>query len=93
MQRYSVDVDVDVGVPGGEAVPVNDQNGRSVEREPKFRVRAQHTESTVTVYQAYRPEIGRAAALGGRFPSSWSRDRTWSVVRDACRVGARGGER
>ncbi|WUH49717.1 DUF4291 domain-containing protein [Streptomyces sp. NBC_00443] len=57
---------------------MNDQNGRPVEREPKFRVRAQHTESTVTVYQAYRPEIGRAAAVSGRFPPSWSRDRmTW----------------
>jgi hypothetical protein len=74
VQRYSVDV----GALGGEAVPVNDQNSRSVEREPQFRVRARHTESTVTVYQAYRPEIGRAAALGGRFPSSWSRERmTW----------------
>jgi hypothetical protein len=35
-------------------------------------------ESTVTVYQAYRPEIGRVAARHGRFPASWKRDRmTW----------------
>jgi hypothetical protein len=48
------------------------------QREPTFRVRARHTESTVTVYQAYRPEIGRPAARDGRFPSSWKRDRmTW----------------
>ncbi|GGZ42245.1 DUF4291 domain-containing protein [Streptomyces poonensis] len=43
-----------------------------------FRVRARHTESTVTVYQAYPPGIGRAAARTGRFPSRWKRDRmTW----------------
>ncbi|GAB2731156.1 DUF4291 domain-containing protein [Streptomyces bullii] len=43
-----------------------------------FRVRAHHTDSTITVYQAYRPEIGRVAARTGRFPSSWKRDRmTW----------------
>ncbi|MDN0200313.1 DUF4291 domain-containing protein [Streptomyces sp. S.PNR 29] len=48
------------------------------QQEPKFRIRARHTESTVTVYQAYRPEIGRPAARNGRFPASWKRDRmTW----------------
>ncbi|MGW6737246.1 DUF4291 domain-containing protein [Streptomyces sp. NPDC055013] len=57
---------------------MKDQNDRPAAHEPKFRVRARHTESTVTVYQAYRPEIGRAAAGSGRFPASWSRDRmTW----------------
>ncbi|MEU2285157.1 DUF4291 domain-containing protein [Streptomyces sp. NPDC013178] len=41
-------------------------------------MRALHTDSTVTVYQAYRPEIGKAAARNGRFPSAWSRERmTW----------------
>ncbi|MDW4906650.1 DUF4291 domain-containing protein [Streptomyces sp. ADMS] len=50
----------------------------SGEQEPKFRVRARHTASTVTVYQAYRPEIGLAAARDGRFPVAWKRDRmTW----------------
>ncbi|WP_232838560.1 DUF4291 domain-containing protein [Streptomyces geranii] len=50
----------------------------SAEQEPKFRVRARHTTSTVTVYQAYRPEIGLAAAREGRFPAAWKRDRmTW----------------
>ncbi len=43
-----------------------------------FRVRARHTGSTLTVYQAYGPAIGRAAARTGRFPSAWKRDRmTW----------------
>ncbi|MEU0588007.1 DUF4291 domain-containing protein [Streptomyces sp. NPDC006132] len=51
---------------------MNDQN------EPRFRVRARHTESTLTVYQAYRPEIGGPAARDGRFPSTWKRERmTW----------------
>jgi hypothetical protein len=50
----------------------------SVEQEPKYRIRARHTEDTVTVYQAYRPKIGNAAARNGRFPSAWSRERmTW----------------
>ncbi|MEU5281405.1 DUF4291 domain-containing protein [Streptomyces asoensis] len=41
-------------------------------------MRAAHTGSTITVYQAYRPEIGDAAARNGRFPPSWSRERmTW----------------
>ncbi|MET9732464.1 DUF4291 domain-containing protein [Streptomyces sp. NPDC006458] len=46
--------------------------------EPGFQVRARHTDTTITVYQAYRPGIGRPAARDGRFPSSWKRDRmTW----------------
>ncbi|WP_406353725.1 DUF4291 domain-containing protein [Streptomyces sp. NBC_01635] len=46
--------------------------------EPKYRIRALHTDSTVTVYQAYPPEIGLPAAEGGRFPPVWQRDRmTW----------------
>ncbi|NUS12759.1 MAG: DUF4291 domain-containing protein [Streptomyces sp.] len=46
--------------------------------EPKYRIRALHTDSTVTVYQAYRPEIGQPAAREGRFPAAWQRDRmTW----------------
>ncbi|NUP20731.1 MAG: DUF4291 domain-containing protein [Streptomyces sp.] len=56
----------------------NEQNDPHVQQEPRFRIRAQHTESTVTVYQAYQPGIGLAAARDGRFPASWSRDRmTW----------------
>ncbi|MGW2374099.1 MULTISPECIES: DUF4291 domain-containing protein [Kitasatospora] len=46
--------------------------------EPKHQIRALHTASTVTVYQAYAPEIGLPAARDGRFPAAWKRDRmTW----------------
>ncbi|WP_229847927.1 DUF4291 domain-containing protein [Streptomyces melanogenes] len=46
--------------------------------EPKYQIRAQYTASTITVYQAYRPEIGVPAASEGRFPDVWKRDRmTW----------------
>ncbi|MET7513637.1 DUF4291 domain-containing protein [Streptomyces sp. NPDC005480] len=46
--------------------------------EPTRRIRALHTASTVTVYQAYRPDLGLAAAREGRFPPAWKRDRmTW----------------
>ncbi|RGD58098.1 DUF4291 domain-containing protein [Kitasatospora xanthocidica] len=46
--------------------------------EPKHQIRALHTDSTVTVYQAYAPEIGLPAARDGRFPAAWKRDRmTW----------------
>ncbi|MFC8505510.1 DUF4291 domain-containing protein [Streptomyces sp. NPDC057411] len=45
---------------------------------PKHQIRALHTETTVTVYQAYRPSIGLPAARDGRFPAEWKRDRmTW----------------
>ncbi|MFF4648596.1 DUF4291 domain-containing protein [Streptomyces sp. NPDC001380] len=46
--------------------------------EPRRRIRAQYTPSTVTVYQAYAPDIGLPAARDGRFPPAWKRDRmTW----------------
>ncbi|MFJ3791199.1 DUF4291 domain-containing protein [Kitasatospora sp. NPDC090091] len=46
--------------------------------ELKYQIRALHTASTVTLYQAYRPEIGLPAARDGRFPPAWQRDRmTW----------------
>lgn len=46
--------------------------------EPKHQIRALHTDSTVTVYQAYAPEIGLPAARESRFPAVWRRDRmTW----------------
>ncbi|MCP2290617.1 DUF4291 domain-containing protein [Nocardia amikacinitolerans] len=46
--------------------------------EPRHRIRALHTASTVTVYQAYSPAIGRPAIRDGRFPGAWKRDRmTW----------------
>ncbi|MEU9389297.1 DUF4291 domain-containing protein [Streptomyces sp. NPDC048324] len=46
--------------------------------EPQHRIRAAHSESTITVYQAYSPDIGLPAVRDGRFPSAWKRDRmTW----------------
>lgn len=53
-------------------------NDQFLAAEPKFRVRARYTDTTITVYQAYRPGIGLAAARDGRFPGEWKRDRmTW----------------
>ncbi|MFG3662134.1 DUF4291 domain-containing protein [Streptomyces sp. NPDC047706] len=53
-------------------------NGQTARPEPEFRVRARHTDSTLTVYQAYHPGIGRPAARSGRFPGTWKRERmTW----------------
>ncbi|MEU4980443.1 DUF4291 domain-containing protein [Streptomyces sp. NPDC021969] len=47
-------------------------------QEPQREIRAAHTASAVTVYQAYAPEIGLPAAREGRFPGLWKRDRmTW----------------
>ncbi|MEU6534127.1 DUF4291 domain-containing protein [Streptomyces sp. NPDC046928] len=46
--------------------------------EPKHRIRALHTDRTITVYQAYSRRIGLPAARDGRFPDLWQRDRmTW----------------
>ncbi|MTE17836.1 DUF4291 family protein [Streptomyces sp. TRM43335] len=46
--------------------------------EPEHRIRALHTDSTITVYQAYPPDIGLPAAREGRFPATWRRNRmTW----------------
>ncbi|MEU6495416.1 DUF4291 domain-containing protein [Streptomyces sp. NPDC046984] len=46
--------------------------------EPQRGIRALHTASTITVYQAYSPEIGMPAIRQGRFPAAWKRDRmTW----------------
>ncbi|MGW7056879.1 DUF4291 domain-containing protein [Streptomyces sp. NPDC054887] len=45
---------------------------------PQRRIRALHTDTTITVYQAYAPAIGVPAARDGRFPAAWKRDRmTW----------------
>ncbi|MFI6205799.1 DUF4291 domain-containing protein [Streptomyces sp. NPDC051041] len=46
--------------------------------EPRHGIRALHTASTITVYQAYCPELGLPAVREGRFPAAWKRDRmTW----------------
>ncbi|MEU8076869.1 DUF4291 domain-containing protein [Catellatospora citrea] len=45
---------------------------------PTRQIRALHDDETITVYQAYRPEIGEATAALGRFPDWYRRDRmTW----------------
>ncbi|WP_406494224.1 DUF4291 domain-containing protein [Streptomyces sp. NBC_00846] len=45
---------------------------------PQHEIRAQHTDTTITVYQAYAPSIGLPAVRDGRFPDAWKRDRmTW----------------
>ncbi|MEV4417690.1 DUF4291 domain-containing protein [Catellatospora sp. NPDC049609] len=45
---------------------------------PTRQIRAVFDDETITVYQAYRPEIGDAAAGLGRFPDWYRRDRmTW----------------
>ncbi|MFF8193810.1 DUF4291 family protein [Streptomyces bobili] len=54
--------------------------------EPQRRIRALYGASTITVHQAYPPEIGLPAAREGRFPAAWKRDRmTWVK---ACRFAA-----
>ncbi|MFG3286964.1 DUF4291 domain-containing protein [Streptomyces sp. NPDC048111] len=48
------------------------------EPSARHRIRALHTPSTITVYQAYDPAIGLPAARDGRFPAAWKRERmTW----------------
>ncbi|WP_329381295.1 DUF4291 domain-containing protein [Streptomyces sp. NBC_01351] len=45
---------------------------------PTRQIRAAHTDTTVTVYQAYAPHLGGPAARDGRFPPAWKRERmTW----------------
>ena len=37
-----------------------------------------YTEETITVYQAYNPDLGDSAARHGRFPDTYNRGRmTW----------------
>lgn len=48
--------------------------------QPQRTIRALHTASTITVYQAYSPDIGLPAVREGRFPAMWKRDRmTWII--------------
>lgn len=45
---------------------------------PQRQIRAVHTADTITVYQAYRPEIAGAAMRAGRFVAPFKRERmTW----------------
>ncbi|MER5793798.1 DUF4291 domain-containing protein [Streptomyces sp. NPDC001980] len=46
--------------------------------QPQHVIRAAYAESTITVYQAYSPEIGLPAVREGHFAGGWKRDRmTW----------------
>jgi hypothetical protein len=46
--------------------------------DSRHTIRARYDASTITVYQAYPPEIGMPAARDARFPPSWKRERmTW----------------
>jgi hypothetical protein len=45
---------------------------------PQREIRAVYGASTITVYQAYSPELGLPAVREGRFPAAWKRNRmTW----------------
>lgn len=45
---------------------------------PYRQIRARYGDETITVYQAYKPQIATYAAREGRFPDTWSRSRmTW----------------
>ncbi|WTB80045.1 DUF4291 domain-containing protein [Streptomyces cellulosae] len=57
--------------------------------EPKHQIRALHTASTVTVYQAYGPEIGLPAARDSCFPAAWQRDRMTWVIKPRLQTPAR----
>ncbi|GGN81777.1 hypothetical protein GCM10011579_068730 [Streptomyces albiflavescens] len=51
-----------------------------VMEEPQRGIRAVYAASTITVYQAYSPDIGIPAGREGRFPTLWKRDRmTWVI--------------
>ncbi|MCO5985711.1 DUF4291 domain-containing protein [Actinoallomurus spadix] len=52
-------------------------------------IRADHDHTSIVVYQAYRPEIGRPAAEQGRFVPPFSRTRmTWIKPSLGCCVGS-----
>ncbi|MFE2251037.1 DUF4291 domain-containing protein [Streptomyces lavendulae] len=60
--------------PGASATPVTPVTPVT----PTRQIRAAHTGTTVTVYQAYSPALGLPAARDGRFPPAWKRERmTW----------------
>ncbi|MFC9297404.1 DUF4291 domain-containing protein [Streptomyces sp. NPDC057011] len=49
-----------------------------MQQPPDRRIRAHHTDTTITVYQAYAPRLGEPAARDNRFPPAWKRERmTW----------------
>ncbi|MEU5809458.1 DUF4291 domain-containing protein [Streptomyces sp. NPDC047718] len=61
-----------------DSTPSRAPEARKAQTAPHRQVRAAHTDTTVTVYQAYAPRIGLPAARDGRFPPAWKRERmTW----------------
>ncbi|MFJ5922200.1 DUF4291 domain-containing protein [Kitasatospora sp. NPDC092948] len=49
-----------------------------MDETPTRQIRARYDDRTVTVYQAFRPEIAEPAVADGRWPEAFSRDRmTW----------------
>lgn len=45
---------------------------------PTRQIRALHGAETITVYQAYKPQIAGSTVRHGQFPATWSRERmTW----------------
>ncbi|MGW5342176.1 DUF4291 domain-containing protein [Streptomyces sp. HUAS TT3] len=61
-----------------DSTPSRAPEARKAQPAPHRQVRAAHTDTTVTVYQAYAPRIGLPAARDGRFPPAWKRERmTW----------------
>ncbi|MDI5904684.1 DUF4291 family protein [Streptomyces sp. 12257] len=61
--------------------------------EPQRRIRAAHSESTITVYQAYSPEIGLPSARDGGFPAAWKRDRMNWVIKQRSQTSTGGASR
>jgi hypothetical protein len=62
-------------MPASEAMP---GTVRSADTRPYRQVRAVFDEATITVYQAYKPEIALDAIRRGRLPASYDRTRmTW----------------
>ncbi|GAA3378592.1 DUF4291 domain-containing protein [Streptomyces racemochromogenes] len=64
--------------PAPAPAPNTDADPDPAAPTPRHQIRALHTATTVTVYQAYAPHLGLPAARDGRFPPAWKRERmTW----------------
>ena len=58
--------------------PKNNHGGNLMHQKPIHQVRADYDETTIVVYQAYRPEIADAAVAAQRFVEPFSMNRmTW----------------
>ncbi|WP_028806569.1 DUF4291 family protein [Streptomyces sp. 303MFCol5.2] len=57
--------------------------------QPRHGIRAAHMESTITVHQAYSPEIGLPVVRDDRFPTVRKRDgMTWIIKQRSQTPGA-----